>query len=77
MALTQSADLSVTCHGSFKNPCSDLGRRTRHELDADYNADDMLAAPTAPPDVYDMLGFHQGVAAVTTQQWLSKRLLEF
>ena len=67
------AGFVVTCHGSCKNPCSDLGRRKRRELGADYNADDMPATPTAPPDVHDMLGFRQGVAAVTTQQ----RLLEF
>ena len=55
----------------------DLGRRTRHEADADDDADDMQAVPAAPADMYDMLGFRQGVGAVTTQQWLSMRLLEF
>ena len=55
----------------------DLGRRTRREADADDDADDMQAAPAAPTDMYDILGFRQGVGAVTTQQWLSMRLLEF
>ena len=55
----------------------DLGRRTRREADADDDADDMQAVPAAPADMYDMLGFRQGVGTVTTQQWLSMRLLEF
>ena len=55
----------------------DLGRRTRREADADDDADEMQAAPVAPADMYDMLGFRQGGGAVTTQQWLSMRLLEF
>ena len=57
----------------------DLGRRTRREADADddADADDMQAAPAAPADMYDMLGLRNGIGAVTTQQWLSMRLLEF
>ena len=55
----------------------DLGRRTRREADADDDADDMQAAPAAPADMYDMLGLRNGIGAVTTQQWLSMRLLEF
>ena len=57
----------------------DLGRRTKREADADADADaeEMQAAPAAPADMYDMLGFRKAASAVTTQQWLAIRLLEF
>ena len=76
--LSQNRDPSFSVHGNRQstNP-PDLGRRTRREADTDDDADDMQAAPAAPTDMYVILGFRQGVGAVTTQQWLSMRLLEF
>ena len=55
----------------------DLGRRPKREADADDDAEEMQAAPAAPADTYDMLGFRKAASAVTTQQWLAIRLLEF
>ena len=54
----------------------DLGRRTRREVDADDDGDDMQEAPAAPTDMYDLLGLRNGIGAVTTQQWLAVRLIE-
>ena len=55
----------------------DLGRRTKREADADDDAEEMQVAPAAPADMYDMLPLRKAASAVTTQQWLSMRLLEF
>ena len=55
----------------------DLGRHTKREADADDDAEEIQEAPAAPADMYDMLGLRQAASAVTTQQWLAMRLLEF
>lgn len=55
----------------------DPGRRQRREADADDDAPDMEAAPAAPTDLYDMLGYRGPKGSVTTQQWLAMRCLSF
>ena len=55
----------------------DLGRRTKREVDAADDAEEIQETPAAPADMYDMLGLRQAASAVTTQQWLAMRLLEF
>ena len=55
----------------------DLGRRTKREADDEDDAEETQQAPSAPADMYDMLGLRQAASAVTTQQWLAMRLLEF
>jgi len=55
----------------------DVGRRPRREADADDDATEMEAAPAAPADMYDMLGYRAHGSSVTTQQWLSMRCLSF
>ena len=55
----------------------DPGRRQRREADADDDAIEMEAAPAAPADLYDMLGYRSPKATVTTQQWLAMRCLSF
>ena len=55
----------------------DLGQRTKREAEADDDAEEMQVVPAAPADMYDTLGFRKAASAVTTQQWLAIRLLEF
>ncbi len=55
----------------------DLGRRTKREADNEDDAEEIQQALSAPADMYDMLGLRQAASAVTTQQWLAMRLLEF
>jgi len=55
----------------------DVGRGPRREADADDDASEMEAAPAAPADMYDMLGYRAHGSSVTTQQWLSMRCLSF
>ena len=55
----------------------DVGRRPRREADADDDATEMEAAPAAPADLYDMLGYRGPKGTVTTQQWLAMRCLSF
>ena len=54
-----------------------MERRPRREADADDDATEMEAAPAAPTDLYDMLGYRNPKGTVTTQQWLAKRCLNF
>jgi len=55
----------------------DIGRRPRREADADDDATEMEAAPEAPADMYDMLGYRAVGSSVTTQQWLAIRCISF
>ena len=58
-------------------PRPDVGRRPRREADADDAATEMEAAPAAPADLYDVLGYRASGSSVTTQQWLAMRCLSF
>jgi len=55
----------------------DMGWRQRHEADAEDDATEMEAAPAAPMDLYDVLGYRGPKSTVTTQQWLSMRCISF
>ena len=55
----------------------DVGRRPRREADADDDATEMEAAPAAPADLYDVLGYRAVGSSVTTQQWLAIRCISF
>ena len=55
----------------------DMGRRQRREADAEDDATEMEAAPAAPADLYDVLGYRGPKSTVTTQQWLSMRCISF
>ena len=55
----------------------DMGWRQRHEADAEDDATEMEAAPAAPMDLYDVLGYRGSQSTVTTQQWLSMRCISF
>ena len=53
------------------------GRQTKREADVEDDAPENGAVPTAPLDVYDVLGYHSPFfSGVTTQQWLAMRLIE-
>jgi len=55
----------------------DMGRRQRREADAEDDATEMEAAPAAPADLYDVLGYRGPKSTVTAQQWLSMRCISF
>ena len=56
----------------------EMERRPRREADADDDATAQEeAAPAAPADLYDMLGYRGLKSTVTTQQWLAMRCLSF
>ena len=53
------------------------GGQTKREADVEDDAPESGAAPTAPPDLYDILGYRQSfMSGATTQQWLAVRLIE-
>ena len=53
------------------------GRHTKREADVEDDAPENGAAPTAPSDVYEVLGYRSPFfSGVTTQQWLAMRLIE-
>ena len=52
-------------------------RQTKREADVEDDAPESGAAPTAPPDLYDILGYRPSfMSGATTQQWLAVRLIE-
>ena len=60
-----------------KQANQNLGRQPRREADVEDDAPENGAAPTEPSDVYDALGYRSSFfSGVTTQQWLSMRLIE-
>ena len=60
-----------------KQANQNLGRQTKREADVEDDAPESDAAPTAPPDLYDILGYRPSfMSGATTQQWLAIRLLE-
>ena len=53
------------------------GRQTKREADVEDDAPESGAAPTAPPDLYDILGCRSSfLSGATTQEWLAVRLIE-
>ena len=53
------------------------GRQTKREADVEDDAPESGAAPTAPPDLYDILGYRSSfLSGATTQEWLAVRLIE-
>ncbi len=60
-----------------KQANQNLGRQTKREADVEDDAPESGAAPTAPPDLYDILGYRSSfMSGATTQQWLAFRLIE-
>ena len=53
------------------------GRQTKREADVEDDAPESGAAPTAPPDLYEILGYRSSfLSGATTQEWLAVRLIE-
>ena len=62
---------------AVKQANQNLGRQSRREPDVEDDALENGAAPTAPSDVYDVLGYRSSfLSGITTQQWLAMRLIE-
>ena len=60
-----------------KQANQNLGRQSKREADVDDDAPESGAAPMAPPDLYDILGYRSSfMSGATTQQWLAVRLIE-
>ena len=60
-----------------KQADQNLGRQTKREADVEDDAPESGAAPTAPPDLYDVLGYRSSfLSGATTQEWLAVRLIE-
>ena len=60
-----------------KQANQNLGRQTKREADVEDDAPESGSAPTAPPDLYDILGYRTSfMSGATTQQWLAVRLIE-
>ena len=60
-----------------KQSNQNLGRQTKREADVEDDVPDNGAAPTAPPDLYEILGYRPSfMSGATTQQWLAVRLIE-
>ena len=53
------------------------GRQNKREADVKDDAPESGAALTAPPDLYDVLGYRSSfLSGATTQEWLAVRLIE-
>ena len=62
---------------SAKQANQNLGKQTKRGANVEDDAPESGAAPTAPPDLYDILGYRPSfMSGATTQQWLAIRLLE-
>ena len=62
---------------AVKQANQNLGRQSKREADVDDDAPESGAAPTAPPDLYDILGYRSSfMSGATTQEWLAVRLIE-
>ena len=60
-----------------KHANQNLGRKPKWETDVEDEAPENGAAPTAPSNVYDVLGYRSSFfSGVTTQHWLAMRLIE-
>ena len=60
-----------------KQSNQNLGRQTKREADVEDDVPESGAAPTAPPDLYEVLGYRSSfMSGATTQQWLAVRLIE-
>ena len=55
-----------------KQASQNHGRQTKREADVEDDAPESGAAPTAPPDLYDILGYRPSfMSGATTQEWLA------
>ena len=62
---------------SAKEANQNLGGQSKREADVDDDTPGSGAAPTATPDLYDILGYRSSfMSGATTQQWLTVRLIE-
>ena len=53
------------------------GRQTKQKADVEDDSPESGAAPSAPRDLYDILGYRSSFfSGVTTQEWLAVRLIE-
>ena len=53
------------------------GRQTKREAVVEDDAPESGSAPTASPDLYDILGYRSSsLSGATTQEWLAVRLIE-
>ena len=53
------------------------GRQTKQKADVEDDAPESGAAPSAPRDLYDILGYRSSfLSGATTQEWLAVRLIE-
>ena len=60
-----------------KQSNQNLGRQTKREADVEDDVPESGAAPTTPPDLYEVLGYRPSfMSGATTQQWLAVRLIE-
>ena len=60
-----------------KQANQNYGRQTKREADVEDDAPESGAAPTAPPDLYEILGYRPSfLSGATTQEWLAVRLIE-
>ena len=60
-----------------KQTNQNLGRQTKREAGVEDDAPESGEAPTAPPDLYDILGYRPSfMSGATTQQWLTVRLIK-
>ena len=60
-----------------KQASQNHGRQTKREADVENDAPENGAAPTAPADLYDILGYRSSfLSGATTQEWLAVRLIK-
>ena len=60
-----------------KQASQNHGRQPKREADVEDDAPESGSAPTAPPDLYDILGYRSSfLSGATTQEWLAVRLIE-
>ena len=60
-----------------KQASQNHGRQNKREADVAEEAPEGGAAPTAPADLYDILGYRPSfMSGATTQQWLAVKLIE-
>jgi len=51
-----------------KQANQNLGRQSKREADVEDDAPEIGAAPTAPPDLYDILGYRSSFMSGATNQ---------
>ena len=60
-----------------KQANQNLDRQAKREAEVEDDTPESGATPTAPPDLYGILGYRSPfVSGATTQEWLAMRLIE-